>query len=260
MATLLTTFLVTLLAFAMLWILSLRVKDASIVDIYWGPGFVVIGWIAFAISGYGSLVRYVFLTALTLWGLRLGCHIYRRHRGEDARYRAMRENHGEAFGIKSLWMVFGLQAVIQWLASSPALVMALGERPTQASSAMLNEISGWFLAGLALFVLGFLLEVFVDRAVQRFRDKPENNGQLLMTGVHSRIRHPNYLGEIILQWGLGLMAYGCSTLNPYALAGPFLMTMLIIKLSGVPMLEDQLRNRPGFPDWKARTGALWPRW
>jgi steroid 5-alpha reductase family enzyme len=255
MAILILTAAVTFLAFTALWALSLKLRDASIVDIYWGPGFAVIAWLALGLSGITNAYTLMVLAALTLWALRLGWHILRRHRGEDARYRAMREAHRAAFGRKSLWMVFWLQALIQWLASSPVLTLALAGPPLWISGGSILAVA-LFAHGCALFVIGFALEAWADWRMERFKADPANRGKLLMSGLHARIRHPNYLGEIILQAGFGLMAFAL-TLNPLAFVGPALMAALIIRLSGVPMLEAQLAKRNGFAEWKARSGALW---
>jgi steroid 5-alpha reductase family enzyme len=259
MHVLFATLLVTLVAFTLVWALSLRLKDAGIVDFYWGPGFAVIGWLGWWMSGTRSGTDVILLAPLTLWAIRLGWHMAARHGGvEDARYADMRARHGAAFPGKSLWMVFWLQAIIQWLAASPALTLVLAEAGPKAASAATGLT--WFLtlAGLGAFVLGFGLQIMADRAINRFRADPANRGQLLTTGLHGHVRHPNYLGEIILQWGLGLVAFAW-TFNPLAFAGPALMHGLIMKLSGVPMLDALLQTRPGYAAWKARTNALWPR-
>ncbi len=241
--------LATFAAFTLFWAISIQIRDASIVDVWWGPGFVVAAWIAWASAPSAGWAQGILLACVTLWGLRLGLYMLaRRHGEEDARYRAMREHHGDAFVLRSLWLVFWLQAVILWVASSPALVAMPAERP---------PVTALVVLGIALFTGGFALEVAADRAVARFKADPGNSGRLLSDGLHGVIRHPNYLGEIILQWGLGIMALGAS-LNPLALVGPALMTGLIVKLSGVPMLEAQLAGRPGYAEWRARTGALLP--
>jgi steroid 5-alpha reductase family enzyme len=241
---------VTFAAFTLLWLLSLKRRDAGIVDFYWGPGFVVIGWLAVGIGGRFDAFTLTFLACLTIWGLRLGWHTTARHGGvEDARYADMRRRHGAAFPSRSLWMVFWLQAVIQWLASSPALTLVVGAA----------EPSRWLLwPGAGLFVAGFLMEFAADREVERFKADASNRGQLLTTGLRAVVRYPAYLGEIILQWGLGLMAFAISG-NPLAFVGPALMHGLIWKLSGVPLLEAQFAKREGYAAWKARTNALWPR-
>jgi steroid 5-alpha reductase family enzyme len=256
---LLLTFAATVAAFTLIWAESLRRKDAGIVDFYWGPGFVVIGWLGWFLGPRGGGVGLIFLAALTLWGLRLGWHMIARHGGvEDPRYAEMRRVHGPSFGQKSLWMVFWLQAVIQWIAASPALTVVA----TPAAAADANLATPLFALlfgiGLLAFAGGFALEALADRTVRNFRADPANRGRLLTTGLHARVRHPNYLGEIILQWGLGLMAFAL-TLNLLALVGPALMHGLIVRLSGVPMLEAHLATREGFAAWKARTNALWPR-
>jgi steroid 5-alpha reductase family enzyme len=247
---LLATGLATWIAFTLLWVASLPRQDAGIVDFYWGPGFAIIAWLAWLMEGMNELHNGFLLVALTCWGARLGWYMTKRHQGsEDARYRAMRERHGAGFARRSLWMVFWLQASIQWLASSPALVAAI----------MTPKPEEWVVwIGALVFAAGFALEIMADREVARFRIDPANKGKLLTTGLHARIRHPNYLGEIILQWGMGLIAFG-GTLNLLAFVGPALMTGLIVKVSGVPLLEEQFKTRPGYAEWAARAGALWPR-
>jgi steroid 5-alpha reductase family enzyme len=245
------TILATFAAFTLLWAASLPRRDAGIVDLYWGPGFAVIAWLAWVMSPTNGLHNTLILAAISAWGVRLGWYMIRRHTGhEDPRYGAMRERYGSGFARTSLWLVFWLQAAIQWLASSPALVAALANpRPMHTLI--------WI--GAIIFAAGFVLEIGADQAVARHRADPANRGRLLTTGLHARVRHPNYLGEIILQWGMGMIAFG-GTLNPLAFIGPILMTGLIIKVSGVPLLEAQFRTRPGYDEWAKHAGALWPKW
>ncbi len=248
---LLITGLATWLAFTLFWVASLPRQDAGIVDFYWGPGFAVLAWMAWLMGSANGLHNTLLLVAITTWGARLGWYMTKRHVGtEDARYRAMRERHGSDFNRRSLWMVFWLQAAIQWAAASPALVAAIATpRPIE-----------WLIwTGALVFAGGFALEIMADNEVERFKADTANRGKLLMTGLHARIRHPNYLGEIILQWGIGLTAFG-GTLNPLALLGSALMTGLIVKVSGVPLLEEQFRKRPGYDEWAAKAGVLWPKW
>jgi steroid 5-alpha reductase family enzyme len=247
---LLATGLVTWLIFTLFWAASLPRQDASIVDFYWGPGFAIIAWLAWLMGSVNELYNGFLLVAITGWGARLGWYISKRHTGtEDARYRAMRERHGTGFNRSSIWIVFWLQAVLQWIASSPALVAAIvTPRPVE-----------WLIwIGALVFACGLGLEIMADKEVERFRADPANKGNLLTTGLHARIRHPNYLGEITLQWGIGLIAFG-GTLNPLAFAGPVLMTGLIVKVSGVPLLEEQFRERPGYEQWAAKAGVFWPK-
>jgi steroid 5-alpha reductase family enzyme len=259
MSLLYCTVAATFAAFTALWALSVPRRDAGIVDFYWGPGFVVIAWLGWLLSEPRLVTDLVLVLPITLWGLRLGWYMVRRHGGaEDARYAAMRERHGSAFVGKSLWMVFWLQAAIQWIASTPALVVMAAPGGLKALQIISPLTPAIVASGLALFFAGFALEAAADRAVARFKADPANRGALLTSGLHAHVRHPNYLGEIVLQWGLGLIAFGL-TRNPLAFIGPALMHALIAMLSGVPMLEAHIKERAGFADWKARTGALWPR-
>jgi steroid 5-alpha reductase family enzyme len=259
MTMLAATAAITFAAFTLLWLLSLRLKDAGIVDFYWGPGFVVIGWLAWWLAGSAWVGDIGFLLLITGWGLRLGWHMAARHSGvEDTRYADMRRRHGAAFPARSLWMVFWLQAAIQWVASSPVLMVMATPGWAKSLLAQYPPTSVLAIAGATLFAIGFVIEAIADGDIRRFKSDPANRGKLLTTGLHARIRHPNYLGEIVLQWGLGLLAFGL-TLNPLALVGPAVMHGLIWKLSGVPLLEAQFAGREGFAEWKARTNALWPR-
>jgi steroid 5-alpha reductase family enzyme len=256
MTLLVATFVSTIAAFSLFWLISLKRRDASVVDFLWGPGFALSGWIAYALAEPPQRAGLpVLLVPVTLWALRLGWYMTARHTGEeDARYRVMREAAGADWPMRSLFMVFWLQAVIQWLASSPALTVALGApQPMDGLPLAVTSL------GMLLFAAGFALEIAADAAVRRFKADPANRGKLLTSGLHARIRHPNYLGEIILQAGFALIAFGL-TFDPLAVLGPALMIGLIIRLSGVPMLEAQLRTRPGFDAWASQTGALLPRW
>jgi steroid 5-alpha reductase family enzyme len=243
------TLAATLLAFTLIWLISLWLKDASIVDMYWGPGFAVIAALAGLMAGIKNTFQVILMACIFAWALRLSVHILRRHRGEDARYAAMRAGHRDNFAVWRLVVIFWLQAVIQWLASTPALVAMLAP-PV--------HVPWLFGLGLSLFCAGFGLEWLADRAVARHRADPANKGKLITAGLHAHVRHPNYLGEIMLQWGLGVMSLGL-TLNVLALLGPALMMFLIVKVSGVPLLEAEFAKRPGYAAWAARTNALWPR-
>ncbi len=251
MSALWITFAISFGIFTLLWIVSLARRDAGVVDIYWGPGVVVLGWTAWWLGGADPQpLRIIILAVVTVWGLRLGWHILKRHRGEeDARYAAMRARHGAGWPLKSLVYVFWLQAAIQIAAASAPLLAAVGPARPLAAVA-------W--AGLLIFAAGFLLEAAADRAIARFAGNPANRGKLLTTGLHARVRFPNYLGEITLQWGLALAAFGL-TLSPLAFIGPVVMTYLIFKVSGVPLLEEQFRKREGYAQWAARTGAILPK-
>jgi len=244
---------VTLLAFALLWLVSLRGRDCGIVDLYWAAGFPVIGWLELALGPPPQMSQILFMTLVTLWAARLGTHLAVRHlqsEAEDPRYRAMRDQHGDAWPRRSFWMVFMVQGVVLWLVAAPihfATAPGAGHAPPAVVA-----------VAIALFGAGFVLESLADSALAAFRRVPSNRGRLLTTGVFGWSRHPNYFGEAVLWWGLGLLSWGM-TGQLLALAGPALLTLLLIKVSGIPPLEAHLSARPGFAAYAAQVPAFVPR-
>jgi steroid 5-alpha reductase family enzyme len=245
---------VTLLLFCVMWLISLRTRDVGAVDIVWGPGFALIAWLEWLWLRPGAVASTVLLLAVTLWAARLAAHLFVRHRlsdREDARYAAMRAAD-PAFARTSLVKVFGLQAVILWALALPIhLAMALG-----ASGGF--GVLGWI--GLGLFAVGFALETVADAQLLAFRRDPARRGGLLTTGPFAWSRHPNYFGESLLWFGLGCLAWEASG-QIWALLGPVALTALLLKVSGIPLLEAHLAaTRPGFAAYKARTSAFipWP--
>lgn len=244
---------VAITAFTMLWLVSLALKNASIVDIFWGPGFVLMGGYYLATVPGGPTPRGALVVALTtLWAVRLALHIGLRNAGagEDFRYRSWREQAGRSFWWISFLKVFLLQAVLLWIVSSPLLLAGLG-----GSRGRLGILDG---LGLAVFVVGFLLEAVADWQLTRFKRNPENRGRVMRTGLWSRSRHPNYFGEAMLWWGLGLLALPTGGL--LAVIGPLMITFLLLKVSGVVMLDAALVDRrPGYADYIRSTPAFVPR-
>lgn len=235
-----------------LWGLSLALRDASIVDIFWGLGFVLIAWIAFA-AGEGTPERRALVAgAATLWGVRLGAYLGWRNlgHGEDPRYQRMRAHHGERFPWVSLYTVFGLQGVLMWVVSQPLQVAQAIPGPP------LGVFDG---AGAALVVFGVAFETIGDVQLARFKADPENRGRVMDQGLWRYTRHPNYFGDAVTWWGIGLMA--CAVPGGFlALASPALMTFLLLRVSGVAHLERSLRKtRPGYEAYVARTSAFFPR-
>jgi len=241
------------IAFVLLWAVSLVLRNAGIVDVFWGPGFVIVGgfYLATATVDPGPRAWLVFALT-TLWASRLALHIGFRNAktGEDFRYRAWREESGRSFWWVSLFKVFLLQAVVLWIVSSPLLLAhSLGPQ---------GGLSLFDLAGLALFLVGFVWEVVSDWQLARFKSDPANKGRILETGLWARSRHPNYFGETVLWWGLGLLAL--PTGGWLAFVGPAMITFLLMKVSGVAMLDAALVDRrPGYEEYIRSTPAFFPR-
>jgi steroid 5-alpha reductase family enzyme len=239
--------------FVLLWLLSLVLGNAGIVDIFWGPGFVVAGvFYLMNVQGEPTLRGLLVVGLAALWAARLALHVGLRNIGapEDFRYKKWREEAGPAFWWISLPKVFLLQAVLLWIVSSPLL---LAQLKVAGSTLTARD-----LVGIGLFVIGFAIESIADRQLTRFKADPSNHGRILRTGLWSRSRHPNYFGEAVLWWGIGLLAV--PTGGWLALVGPALITFLLMKVSGVAMLDAALVDRrPGYADYIRSTPAFFPR-
>lgn len=234
------------------WLLSLAKKDASIVDTFWGLGFVLIAAVCCAI-GEGYEMRRILVTALTaIWGLRLAGHIFLRNkgRGEDFRYKAMRARHGKRFPVVSLYSVFAVQGLLMWVISLP---LQIGE--TSRLPAKLTWLD-W--AGATIWLIGFGFESIGDLELARFKADPKNKGKVMDRGLWRFTRHPNYFGDALLWWGLFLIALS-TPLGVWTLIGPLIMTGLLMKVSGVALLEKTLvKTKPEYRDYVGRTNAFFP--
>lgn len=245
--------LAALAAMTLVWLVSLRLRDVSIVDVCWGPGFAVLAWGYWLAPGGAPGPRPVVAAALvTLWGLRLGVHIATRRRGmgEDPRYRAMRAARGPAFWWQSLFVVFWLQAAILWFVALPLLLLARGPQPP--------ALTVTDVLALLLFAAGFAFEAVGDAQLRRFKASLASRGKVLDTGVWRYTRHPNYFGDALLWWGLSLGAVSARG-GWLTLASPALMTFLLLRVSGVALLERGLMSsKPAYADYAARTPAFFP--
>jgi steroid 5-alpha reductase family enzyme len=238
-------------SFSGLWLLSLRKRDVSIVDAFWGPAFAAVAWVDLAATTMHGLRPVLVTSLLSVWGLRLGGHLYSRNRGkpEDHRYAAMRAEHGPAFARRSLVTVFWLQAGLVLLISSPVPLIAL-------SSARLTLLDA---VAAAAMLSGIAIETVADLQLSRFRRDPGNRGTVLSSGLWRYSRHPNYFGDALCWWGMGLFSVAAG--SAWGLLGPALMTFLLLKVSGVTLLErDIAERRPGYAEYVARTSAFipWP--
>ena len=235
------------------WLVSVVRRDASIVDIAWGPGFLVAAWAYRLAAGDEATPRQlVVLGLLHVWGLRLALHLLRRNWGhpEDRRYRRMRERSGGSFWWASLFKVFWLQAVVAWIVSAPVGVVLLSGAP-----AALGGLDG---LAIAMVVVGLVFEAGGDWQLGRFRRDPANRGRVCDVGLWRYTRHPNYFGDALAWWGL----YAFAAATPggwWSAVGPLLMTVLLVRVSGVAMLEPDLRrSKPGYAAYVARTSSFFP--
>lgn len=235
-----------------LWLVSLLRQDASIVDIFWGLGFVTAAWVYFAATPQGYPVRKLLLVALvTLWGVRLSLHILQRNwgKGEDYRYRRWREQAGGNWWWQSYFKVFLLQGFLLWIISTPLLAAQIS--PTPAIITPLDDLA------LVVWGVGFFFEAVGDWQLRRFKADPANQGRLLTGGVWRYTRHPNYFGDSAQWWGYYLFALAAG--GWWTIFSPLLMTFLLVRVSGVALLERSLReSKPGYQDYAEKTSAFLP--
>ena len=234
------------------WAISLVMRDASIVDIAWGSGFVLVAWVSYWLSD-GNSTRSLLLTVLTtIWGLRLAFYLAKRNlgHGEDFRYQSMRRKHGDRFAIVSLYTVFGLQGLLMFIVSLPVQLGQVREEPGFGIIGVL---------GVLVWGVGIYFEAVGDAQLARFKRDPANTGKIMDQGLWRYTRHPNYFGDSCVWWGLGLIAAE-SSLGIYGLIGPAVMTFLLVKVSGAAMLDRaMLKRKPGYEYYVATTSGFIPR-
>jgi steroid 5-alpha reductase family enzyme len=235
----------------LLWLISLYLKNASIIDIFWGIIFIAIAWLVFALTPQGYLPRKLLLcTLVTIWGLRLGLHILIRNRGkaEDFRYATWRVENGERWWWLSFFQVFFLQGFLLWVISAPLVTAQTSGFP--AILTPLDWLAAW------VWMLGFVFESISDFQLMLFRGNPANQGKLLTTGLWKFTRHPNYFGEAVLWWGYYLIALAAG--SGWTIFSPLLMTLLLIRISGVAMLERTMKHKSGYEEYRQKTSAFIP--
>ncbi|NLG27960.1 MAG: DUF1295 domain-containing protein [Chloroflexi bacterium] len=234
-----------------LWLLSLRLKNASIVDIFWGTGFVVTNWLYFALTPDGDPARkWLGAVLVTIWGLRLSVYILSRNAGkpEDYRYAKWRAENGSAWWWRSYLKVFLLQGLLMWIISAPLLAAQIGRK---AGLIWLDYV------GAALWLFGFFFEAMGDWQMARFKANPANKGKLLDRGVWRYTRHPNYFGDSTQWWGFYLLAVAGG--GWWTIWAPIIMTGLLLRVSGVALLEKTLKEtKPGYKEYVESTSPFIP--
>ena len=245
-----TAAIIIFVYFFLFFLLGTALRNNGVVDIGWGLGFVVTAWLMLLIHAPVTPVRLIITLLISVWGLRLFSHILRRnlHKPEDFRYAAFRQAWGRWAVPRAFLQVYMLQGVFMYLVSLPViLTVGIG-----------SMVSGWLLAaGLLVFACGFVFEAVGDAQLRRFIHDPAHRGQLMTEGLWRYTRHPNYFGEATMWWGILLVALsgGASILT---VISPLTITLLLLFVSGVPLLEKSMKNRPGYAEYAARTSVFFP--
>jgi len=236
----------------LLWLISLVLKNSSIIDIFWGTGFVITAWITFIHTFKTIGPRdWLMVILVTIWGLRLSFYVLWRNagKGEDFRYAKWRREAGDSWWWRSYFKVFLLQGFIMWVIAAPITAVQLS-----GANDALNILD---CLGLILWTAGFFFEVVGDAQLAKFKADPENKGQLLRTGLWRYTRHPNYFGDAAQWWGFYFIALASGAW--WTVFSPIWMTHFLVNVSGVAMLERTLMHtKPGYEDYVERTNAFVP--
>lgn len=229
---------------------ALAIRDNSVVDIVYGLAFVLSCWIAMLFYGMGHPRPFLLLSLLTIWGLRLAVHLIYRKQGkeEDFRYRLWREAWGSSFVWRSFLQIFMLQGAVILIVSLPVLMSI--ESPG-------DPLGILDFLGALIWLIGFAFETAGDWQLMQFTKNPANKGRIIQSGLWRYTRHPNYFGEATLWWGMFLIALGI----PYgwvAIVSPLLIDFLLLKVSGIPMLEAKYEGHAEFDLYRQRTNAFFP--
>ncbi|NBC14750.1 MAG: DUF1295 domain-containing protein [Gammaproteobacteria bacterium] len=231
------------------WLVSIPKRDVSFVDSLWSLFFLALTVTYIALAPALTERAYLLLFLVTVWAVRLSVFITLRNLGqpEDRRYQAIRSDNEPGFWLKSLYLVFGLQAILAWIISLPLLGVVLGGAPL-----------GWLdFAAVTLWLVGFGFEAIGDQQLARFKADPRNAGRVLDTGLWRYTRHPNYFGEACIWWAYYLLALAAGAW--WTIIGPLLMTYLLLRISGVSILEKDIgERRPAYRDYRRRTNTFVP--
>lgn len=243
-------------AYMTVWfIISLVKKRNDVADIAWGIGFVCISMRAYSLTPHGSAtdvesVALLVSLLVAIWGVRLAYHIYRRNHGkpEDYRYAQWRQEWGKWFVLRSYAQVFLLQGVLLYIVALPVIVIQL------SNAYIFGPLE---YVGIAVWIFGFLFESTADRQLAIFLRDVNNKGKIMQIGLWKYSRHPNYFGEITQWWGIWLIALNVPG-GWISIIGPLTITFLIVKVSGVPLLEKKMSANPEFEEYKKKTSVLIP--
>lgn len=242
---------IILFAYMNIWFVVSIIKQRNdVADIAWGLGFALLTWCSFFLGNTQSFMGALIATLVTIWGIRLAIHIHARNAGkpEDRRYGAWRASWGRWFYIRSYGQIYLLQGLLLYLIALPVFV--IHRAPTMTLGAL-------GIIGLLIWLAGFVFESVGDRQLAQFLANPANKGKLMMSGLWAYTRHPNYFGEVAQWWGIWLVA-ARAPLGLVSIIGPLTITLLILKVSGIPMLEKKMKTHPDFPAYKKRVSMFIP--
>ncbi|MBL7137348.1 MAG: DUF1295 domain-containing protein [Bacteroidales bacterium] len=231
------------------FIVALLGRDNSIVDLFWGPGFIIVTAFSLSMAPDLDMRKLIVAFLVLLWGLRLAIYIFLRNRGkgEDFRYKHWRETW-KNFVFRSFFQIFLLQGLFMYIISYP--IWYINYHPGEVLST-LDTI------GLVIFGIGFMFETIGDMQLSFFKQNPKNKSTLITTGLWKYTRHPNYFGEALIWWGIWFYAIGIPG-GWITVISPVVITLSLRFISGVPMLEKKLKQQPGWEEYARKTAPFIP--
>jgi steroid 5-alpha reductase family enzyme len=245
-------FLLIMVLMTLLWVVSIILRNVSIVDLFWGLGFVITAGFYFIKTDGFEPRKVILIVLVAIWGVRLSVYLALRNigKGEDFRYKQFRQSYGEKrYWWISFFQTFLLQGVLMWLISAPLLG---GQYYRLHCSLGIPDY-----IGIIFWLIGFCFEAGGDFQLARFRADPANKGKVLDKGFWRFTRHPNYFGDSAVWWGYGFLCMASGSYIP--ILGSLLMTALIIKVSGVALLEKSLKEqKPQYKEYIEKTSAFLP--
>jgi steroid 5-alpha reductase family enzyme len=243
-------FLIVFIYFSVIYAIALIKKRNDIADVAWGFGFVLVTAYSYFSMGIGLDRGLLVLVLITLWGMRLSVHIYLRNRlkTEDYRYKTWRDSWGKNFYWRSYLQVFLLQGVFLLIIASPAVISEVSR------GVALHYLD---LIGVLVWLFGFLFEAIADKQLAVFSKNSINKGKIIQQGLWRYSRHPNYFGEVLQWWGIAIIALSVPA-GVLGILGASTITFLILKVSGIPLLEKKMKKNPAFREYSRKTSIFFP--
>ncbi len=239
------------------FVVGTALKNNGIVDSFYGLGYIVVAWTSFILMGTFSIRQVVTTIIVSIWGIRLFIYITVRNWGEpeDFRYQAIRKSYGDKVLSKSYVKIYLFQGLFITLVGFPVLLINSTETPPVSISFELSAI--FLVIGVIIWIIGFYFESVGDYQLRKFKKNPENKGEVMDQGLWKYSQHPNYFGEVTMWWGIFIIALGVPW-GIITIFAPILITYMIIKVSGVRMLNYRYRKDDKYADYKLRTSAFIP--
>ncbi|QQR64799.1 DUF1295 domain-containing protein [Candidatus Kaiserbacteria bacterium] len=234
-----------------LYVISLIIKRNDIADSAWGVGILIVAMMSYFLSAEKGVLMQVLLLLATLWGVRLSVRIFLRniHKEEDYRYKKWRDEWGAWFYVRSYFQVYLLQGFLMIVVG-----YSFVHASVYGSTAPIGVVS---VLGILMWSVGYFFEVVGDWQLDQFIKSKPAQGAILKTGLWKYTRHPNYFGEVIMWWGVWLLV-ATLPMGYVALVSPLMITFLILKVSGIPMLEKRFEGNANFEEYKRKTNAFFP--